>query len=1116
MRHLSGIIFLFTLLLAQFQPLHAIDSSSEDFEEVLVFVRVQGVGGFDINAIYGYETDKLYLPVTDLFNFLKIRVEPEQHFLKVSGFFIDENRTYEIDHPSRTITIDGRTLQFGTDDMVRTETGLYLYTGIFGRAFGLHSRFHFRSMSVDIRTDLELPAIREMRLAQLRRNLEQLRGEVVADTTLERSYHLFRMGMFDWAFSSTQVTQQTTDNRISLGLGTELLAGETNLFLNYSSRDGFNMRNQQYQWRFVNNDLRALRQVRVGKVGPGSISSIFEPLHGITITNAATTFRRSFGEYTLSDHTEPGWTVELYVNNVLVAYQVADASGYYSFDVPLVYGASQVMLKFYGPYGEERVREQFLNIPFHFLPKGEVEYTVTAGLLQDTLHSRYARAAAGVGVTRFLTLGGGIEYLTSIPGRTDIPFTNISLAPLNNLLLHGEYAHGVNTKALLSYRLPNNIMLELNYVNYAEEQKAIRFNYLEERRAMLNLPFSTKWLRGSARLAYRQNVYESLNFNTVDATFSTSFGPVSSNISTYATWVTERDPYIYSNLTLGIRLWRSVMVRPSIQYDFTQQELVSYKVDIEHRFRRTANLSLGYQENVLADYRSVELAFRWDMPFAQFNTSARLSNFDLTTTQGARGSIALGSGNRYVHIDSRGAIGRSGITIIPFIDINHNGIRDEGEPLATGLNVRLNGGRTLRQVNDTLIRIIELEPYISYILKLDDANLDNIAWQLSDKVIEVKTDPNQFKQVYIAVKPVGEINGMITLREENRVRGLGRVLLNVYDTTGTLVRQVMSESDGFVTYLGMPPGSYYATIDPVQLERIGMQATPDRIPFDIEPMIIGDIVDGLDFELERITQPVEPTGDVDVDQTEEEATTETPSPDETGAEDQTPDDREMDEETPIDEEERVQKSHDDGETGVDTDTHTKETMVEHEEPVTEQVSISHEDEERVLQQEDSREQNDRDLFSPAAGRWFLQSGAFSNVRNTVNQYQQLHTNIEGCQIGVVYVNGLFRIRLGHFETRQEALQCQSPIQQQGRTSYLGSSEHGPYYFEVNTLNDLSEALVYAKKIGDIIHEMVVVQQRGGLFVVQTGFTKQEHEMFSLLDKLRARGYPVDNENVQKW
>ena len=55
--------------------------------------------------------------------------------------------------------------------------------------------------------------------------------------------------------------------------------------------------------------------------------------------------------------------VELYVNNVLVDYVKADASGFFTLQVPLVYGNSFIKLKFYGPWGEERYKEQTLTIP---------------------------------------------------------------------------------------------------------------------------------------------------------------------------------------------------------------------------------------------------------------------------------------------------------------------------------------------------------------------------------------------------------------------------------------------------------------------------------------------------------------------------------------------------------------------------------------------------------------------------------------------------------------------------------------------------------------------------------------------------------------------------------
>jgi hypothetical protein len=102
----------------------------------------------------------------------------------------------------------------------------------------------------------------------------------------------------------------------------------------YNNSAPFNEKQQRYLWRYVNNDFAPLRQIMAGKIHAGALSSLYNPVIGVQLTNTPTTYRRSFGTYLLSDHTEPGWTVELYVNNVLVDFTKADASGFFSFQVP--------------------------------------------------------------------------------------------------------------------------------------------------------------------------------------------------------------------------------------------------------------------------------------------------------------------------------------------------------------------------------------------------------------------------------------------------------------------------------------------------------------------------------------------------------------------------------------------------------------------------------------------------------------------------------------------------------------------------------------------------------------------------------------------------------------
>ncbi|PAM94542.1 hypothetical protein B4N84_12105, partial [Flavobacterium sp. IR1] len=128
-------------------------------------------------------------------------------------------------------------------------------------------------------------------------------------------------------------------------------------------------------------ESKLFKQVTAGRIFTRATSSLFAPVSGDQVSNSPMYNRRSFGTYSLNDYTEPRWTVELYVNNILVDFTEADASGFYSFEVPLMYGNTAVSLRHYGPWGEERIEERVINIPYNFVPKNEVEYTLSAGIV---------------------------------------------------------------------------------------------------------------------------------------------------------------------------------------------------------------------------------------------------------------------------------------------------------------------------------------------------------------------------------------------------------------------------------------------------------------------------------------------------------------------------------------------------------------------------------------------------------------------------------------------------------------------------------------------------------------------------------------------------------------
>lgn len=854
--------FSFLLLLLIFLPwLNTGAQIEPEYYEITVNLKIQRVGATEIEAvIHGKE---IYLSLPQLFSFLKIKNTVSPDMESVSGFFIHPDSEYDINAGSMQIVFNGKTFDLQDGELLKTEYDLYLKSPLYSEIFGLDCIFDFRTLSVNIETQLDLPLIREMRQAEMRKNLSIIKGDVEADTSVGRTYPMFKFGMADWSAIATEEINGESEARVNLTLGAMLAGGEATASLNYDSRIPFTEKQQYYMWRYVNNDLNYLRQVRAGKIHTNSVATIYDPVVGVQLTNTPSSFRRSYGTYTLSDNTEPGWVVELYVNNVLVDYVKADASGFFTFEVPIVYGNTQVKLKFFSPWGEERTKEQNINIPFNFLPVNTLEYNVSAGFVEDGSFSKFTRASLDYGLSKRITLGTGIEYLSSLDNNPFMPFFNGSLRITNNLLLTGNYVYGVKSGGALTYRLPSNIQFDLKYIYYEEEQDAINFNYREERKAAISLPLRIKNFTAYNRFTFNQLVLPASTYSTGEWLFSSSILGVNTNLTTYAVFAGQSDPYVYSNLSLAFRLpWRIILM-PQTQYAYTRNMFLTAKVKMDKPLFDRAYLTLSYEKDFRTQMNMVEVGFRYNFSFAQTGLSARHSNRETTLVQYARGSLISDYRSRYARAENRPNVGRGGIIVKPFLDYNANGKRDPGETGAPGLNLRANGGRVDKSEKDTVIAILGLEPYTSCFIELDPNSFYSIAWRLPYKTLSVEVDPNILKTVEIPISIAGEASGFVTIEKDGEERGQGRIIVSYYNENMEIVASTLTEEDGYYSYFGLPPGSYFTRVDTAQLSRLGMACTPDSLAFGIEALIDGDMIDGLDFKLTMIEPPVPVAGRTD-------------------------------------------------------------------------------------------------------------------------------------------------------------------------------------------------------------------------------------------------------------
>lgn len=837
------------MLWFMFQPQQAKCQLEDTYDEISLILNVQRVGSLEIPAVI-FKQDA-YLPVKEIFDFLKIKNTISNEMDYITGHIIDQNSSFTIDKSKNQITYQDHVHQLAEGDLIQTETNLYLKSDFFGEVFGLVCTFSFRSLSVSLTTKIDLPIIREMQQELVRKNIGRLRGDKKADTVIDRKFSLLKLGFADWGILSNQQTKTATTTLLNLNMGVSLFGGEANVLLNHTVNQPFDKKNQFYNWRYVNNKNPFIRQVIVGKTFVQSTSTMFSPVNGIQFSNTPTSYRKSYGTYTLSNKTEPNWMVELYINNVLVNFMKADGSGFYSFEIPMIYGSSTIKLRFYGPWGEERISEQYINIPFNFIPQQQLEYQVNGGVTSDTARNKFARAKLGYGLSRHFTIGGGVEYLSSANNGKLMPYVNASARLGNRILLSGVKMLDVRSEAAISYRSPSRFQVDFNYTKYDIGQTAVINNYLEEKKMILSKPFKTKKYAGFTRLTINDITLIKSKITSAEMLMSVVKGKLSTNLTTYAI-VSDKKPFLYSNLSMSVFLPGKLRLTQQAQYEYRSKNFSMLRLEFEKNVLKKGYLNIAYQNNPIGKTQLISVGLRYNFSFAQTFINTIISNKQTITTQSARGSLLLDAKSGYVGTTDQPSMGRGGIIVEPFLDINCNGEKDEDEPKLEGLNLRINGGRVTDNVKDTSIRITGLEAYNNYFIELDKNSFDNIAWQIRNKTISVEIIPNHFKHIAVPVAVVGEVAGTVSLINNTGSNGIGRIIININNAlTGKLVTRILSETDGYYSFVGLAPGKYTAAVDADQLKKLGMNTTVKYKAFSIKKSMDGDIADGLDFEITK-------------------------------------------------------------------------------------------------------------------------------------------------------------------------------------------------------------------------------------------------------------------------
>lgn len=849
-----------------FTDVSAQENDDDDFEVYLSF-RHRGI----INAVVisYYKDDAFFLPVNEIFSLFQIQAEVEG--LVTKGKFGVDQIPYTIDFPNQMITFGGEEYPITQDDFLIKSLDNYIPPKIFSEVFGLFFSVDFNNLSLTLETEKELPiverAIRNQRRKVATRNRTGIEFHPLSDN---RNPKFLDGGFLDYSMSSN-TSQTRTAYNINSAIGLQLAGGDLqgSIFGNFSSGNNL-LETNSLRWRYVFRNSPVLSSVMLGQTTLDGVTKV--PYTGIRLTNEAYEPRRFFDEYEIQGTTFPESEVELYLNNNIVDFQTADELGNYRFLTPLYYGSSQLNLKIFGPTGQNIERSSRIQVPFVFLPKGVLNYTLNAGQLDNSLigttdQSTVLQANTTYGLTNWLTSKVGLEYFENqLDGNSKPAFTStLSSRLLKNYILTLQGVTNGYYRTALNAIYPNSASFNIDYTDFIDNSPI--YNNAGNSRQVIGsvfYPIPIKNIPLSIRSSIFSRFRDDISFSTFRLDLNTRLSKInlrlgyserlldsfkffdSENISTLessATYNISRNPNIPSFL-------RGTFVRAQAIYSPSDNKFESFEALFSRSLFKKGRIQLSYGRNIKTGFNSFRFNFVIDFGKVRSNSTVSTVGNNYSATQNLRGSVGYDSNYGNFLFTSRDQVGRSGTAIQLFVDNNNNNKFDDGDDTIPEGVVRVGRTGTSSTKKNGILYYTQMQPYYQYNLEMNKGSIRNPMLVPELENFSIITDPNTFKKVEIPFYMSGIIDGGVQRQFDNGLkRGIGGLKLILTSLDRDLVKEIRTYSDGSYYEYELPPGMYEIKVDQSQLEILESKSSPEIIEFEIKAIPEGDFVEGLAFTL---------------------------------------------------------------------------------------------------------------------------------------------------------------------------------------------------------------------------------------------------------------------------
>ncbi|TYP95668.1 hypothetical protein LX73_0983 [Fodinibius salinus] len=858
------------LLLAISPSVYGQQSSSNPAEVYLTF-QYRGVVSSYITSYY--KDKHFYLPASDIFKQLKIQHEVNNGELTISGNYLS-NTPFSLNFKKQIARAGDTRIQLTADDFIIKEIDYFLKPEVFKKMFGLEFTTNFNSLTLDLQTNDKMPVMAQYEREQKRKRIDRqqpLYNQPHYPLKYKRNYSTLNGAFLDYNFSAihTDNSQLFTFNN---SMGAELLGGDIQgtVFGSISDQQR-SFTTSNLRWRYVQRNNNYFSSGIVGQTTTEGIIS--RQITGVKISNKPVESRRLFDRYVIDGNVTPQSEVELYLNNRLVDYQEADQSGNYRFVVPLAYGSTDYSVRIFKPSGRSTERSTHIQIPFDFVPSGEIDYNISGGRLNNPILGTTERgfagaASAATGLTEWLTAGVSSEYLSEFNSGAPSFTGTINARLFSNYLVSANinsenfyrfsssviYGNGASWNLTYDYNPGNNRLYNVGGNDH--RVSANLFTPLNIGDFPLNIRWSSTYQEDnlSSLWRYRTDVNTRLGRLNIRLGYQDQQRDGFLLTPTSAARLTNSYTYSVGRSYHIPAFIRGMFLRAKWTYIPSLSKVEETELQLSQNLLETGRLQLTFGHNFIGDFNSLSLNVTLNFNKVRSNTSARVTGSRSSITQNISGSVGYHSDADQLLFHNRQQVGQSGTAVQLFVDNNNDGsYQDSTDRIIDDAAVSLKRASGRTTIKNGVNYISQLLPYYRYDMEINRGNLSNPLLVPNTDKFSIVTDPNQYKTVAIPFYQSGVISGKVEQKKDSTAKSLSGVRLflesNYKDSSNrnSFSKTIRTFSDGSFYAYEIPPGRYDLYIDREQLSFLKSKSSPDTMTVNIEPLAEGDFVENLGF-----------------------------------------------------------------------------------------------------------------------------------------------------------------------------------------------------------------------------------------------------------------------------